>query len=266
MHSSPFETLLRMTLNSCSFPTTDKLQAANGTPIATYGTVSATLQLNNRTYSARLVKADVKRLLFGADFPKQHNLLVDIRGKRLIEADTYSAILGAVTHASVHQLSTICPVSNQYREVLLGYQEIIQPTFSSDTVLHGVQHYISTSGIPVHAKARMLAPDKLEMEKMGIIRKSNSPWAFPLYIVPKLNGGWRPCSDYWRPKSITTPDRYPIPHIQEFASQLAGKTIISTIILIRGYHQIPVAPSDIHKTAIIKPFGLHEYIRMSFRL
>ena len=121
--------------------------------------------------------------MLGADFLRLHNLLIDICGKRLIEADTYSSIFCVATHASVHQLATISPVSNQYRKVPLGYQEIIQPTFSSDTVLHGVQHYITTSGIPVHDKARMLALDKLaiakteflEMEKMGIIRKSNSP-------------------------------------------------------------------------------------------
>ena len=228
--------------------------------------------MNNRTYSARLVKADVKRPLLGVDFLGQHNLLVDICGKWLIEADTYSSILCAATHVFVHQLATISPVSNQYRMVLLGYQEIIQPTFSSDTVLHGVQHYITTSAIPVHAKARRLAPDKLaiakteflEMEKMGIIRNSNSSWASPLHIVPKPNGGWRPCGDYPRLNSITTPDRYYIPHIKAFASQLAGKTMFSKIDLIRGDHQIPVTPSDIPKTAIIPPFGLYEYLRMPF--
>ena len=202
-------------------------------PLTIYRVVTATVHLNNRTYSARLVKADVKRPLLGADFLRQHNLLVDVCGKRLIEADTYSSILCEATRASVHQLATISPVSNQYRKVLIGYQEIIQPTFSSDTVRHGVQHYITTSVIPVPAKARWLAPDKLaiakteflEMEKMVMIKKSNSPWASPLHIAPKPDGGWRPCGDYCRLNSISTPDRYTIPHIQDFAFQLAGKTI-----------------------------------------
>uniref|UniRef100_A0AAQ4Q920 Gypsy retrotransposon integrase-like protein 1 n=1 Tax=Gasterosteus aculeatus aculeatus TaxID=481459 RepID=A0AAQ4Q920_GASAC len=164
--------------------------------------------------------------------------------------------------------------SDDFHRLLAGFPELTQPTFSASAVKHGVEHHIATTGPPVYARARRLDPTKLavakaefsNMERLGIVRRSASPWASPLHIVPKPGGGWRPCGDYRRLNEATTPDRYPVPNIQDFSAHLAGMVIFSKVDLVRGYHQVPMHSLDISKTAVITPFGLFEFLRMPFGL
>ena len=219
--------------------------------------------------------ADVTDSILGADFFVSNRLAIDMSNKRLISLDDLHVVATGV--ASI--CSTICGLHisrfHSFDAIIDEFPELLVPRFkSTDSNKHGVEHYITTEGPPLHARARRLKQEKLEiakaefaeMERMGIIRRSNSPWASPLHIVPKPGGGWRPYDDFRRLNNATVDDRYPLPHIQDFNGSLAGKRIFSKVDLVRGYHQIPVTSVDIPKTAVITPYGLWEFLRMPFGL
>ena len=52
--------------------------------------------------------------------------------------------------------------------------------------------------------------------------------------------------------------------MMDFTARMSGCKFFSKVDLRKGYHQIPMHKPDIPKTAIITPFGLFEYTRMTF--
>ena len=100
----------------------------------------------------------------------------------------------------------------------------------------------------------------------GIIRCSDSPWVSPLHVVPKPDRSRHLCDDYCRLNNVTRTDQYRLPNICDFTNNLKGCTVFSKLDLVKGYHQVPMDPTNVCKTAIVISFGLFEFLIMRFEL
>ncbi|CAA9997843.1 unnamed protein product [Nesidiocoris tenuis] len=112
----------------------------------------------------------------------------------------------------------------------------------------------------------------LDMEKQGIIRRSNSAYNFPLIVVrkkPDQNSGKidiRICIDYRKLNEITIGQTFPIPNIADILDSLGNSRYFTTIDLASAFHQISVDPRDIQKTAFSSGNAHWEYLKMPFGL
>jgi hypothetical protein len=93
------------------------------------------------------------------------------------------------------------PVPSSFQALLAQFPAVLNPSKRLPPTSHGIQHHLQTQGPPVVPLFRGLNPEKLAaakaefaaLERDGVVRRSNSPWASPLHMVRKADGSLRPC-------------------------------------------------------------------------
>ena len=137
-------------------------------------------------------------------------------------------------------------------------------------------HKIPTiDNIPVRLPHRRIPPNLLpevrdlvsKLLRQKVIKPSVSAYAAPVVLVRKKDGTLRLCVDYRKLNEKTIRDAYPLPRIEEALDCLHGAKYFSSIDLAQGFYQVPIDPSDAHKTAFrLGTGGLYEYTRMPMGL
>ncbi|KAK4517547.1 uncharacterized protein ATC70_000887 [Mucor velutinosus] len=105
-----------------------------------------------------------------------------------------------------------------------------------------------------------------ELQSLGLIRPSSSPWGAPVLFVKKKNGEMRMCIDYRALNKVTIRNSTPLPRIDECLDRLQGASWFTCLDLRSGYHQIRLKDSDIPLTGFNTRYGKWEWLVLPFGL
>ena len=73
-----------------------------------------------------------------------------------------------------------------------------------------------------------------ELLAKGYIRRSFSPWAFPLLLVDKKDGSKRMCVDYRELNAVTIKNKHPLPRIEDLFDLLGSNSTQKTSLIGGG--------------------------------
>ena len=184
------------------------------------------------------------------------------------QVPTLSSLVNVVDYPE--RKHSLLELMGQYRDVIALPGE---PLGATDRTEHHIQLLKGTKPVYVpsyrlpHSQREVVNKQIQEMLDQGVIQHSRSPWNSPLFLVPKKDGGFRPVIDFRKLNAVTEDDRYPLPVLKDLLMSLGrNNQVFSSLDLLSGYWQVPMAESSRAMTAFSTNGGHYEWLRMPFGL
>lgn len=178
-----------------------------------------------------------------------------------------------VEHLNPEERSLLTNLCHEYKEIF-HHPEI--PLSATNLTKH---HIRTKNEIPIFSKTYRYPhvhreEVKNQINKMlqeKIIEPSESPYNFPIWIVPKkLDASgikkWRIVIDYRKLNENTIEDKFPLPNIETVLDNLGRANYFTTLDLASGFHQIEIEQKDREKSAFSTEEGHFQFRRMPFGL
>ncbi|XP_071685425.1 uncharacterized protein [Lolium perenne] len=232
------------------------------------------IQIGSHVFLASLIelRSSGINVIRGMDWLKANKVVIDCATHSVsfptssgtltyTPSQTPSVQLFALNPSSLPELESI-PVVCDFPDV---FPEEL-PGMPPDRVVEFVIE-LEPGTAPISKRPYKMGPNELaelkkqldELQKLGFIQPSTSPWGCPTIFVKKKDKTDRLVVDYRPLNEKTIKNTYPLPRINELFDQLAGATVFSKMDLRSGYHQIKIHKEDVPKTAFKTRYGLYEY-------
>ena len=78
------------------------------------------------------------------------------------------------------------------------------------------------------------------LKEQGIVEDAlcDTTWAAPIIVVKKVDGGWRLCMDFRKLNSVTEPNPFPLPRVDDLVDKVGKSQYLTKLDMAKGYHQV----------------------------
>lgn len=269
-------------------PVVEECRSVSGDQLRLMGCLRCNIRIGRFSWPVELIvgKGLSVQLLLGVDFliksgcildygrrvlqfefcPKEQIRFCDHQSERKV-GNVQTPRSGFVTnHLSASQAAELLALLDQFGEVLtdkLG-------------VTNRVEYEIKlTDEEPVRQAPYRLSPPKMkelrkvvdDLLRQGVVRPSLSPYASPVFLVPKPNSaGFRPVVDFRLLNQKVVLESVPLPDLHNCFGWFSGARIFTVLDLNQAYYQIPLAEKPKPYTAFCTDYNLFEFNRVPFGL